>query len=107
MNTGRFHGFGTDSALIEGHLAGPSSAVKEGSHSGEDHLHLQWDQSEGCRYIGMGFLWKDYKGKDLTGIYEEGAIELMVRMRALHQGAHVLQPGGLRWQAVRDQDEPA
>lgn len=55
-------------------------AVKEGSHSGEDHLHLQWDQSEGCRYIGMGFLWKDYKGKDLTGIYEEGAIELMVRV---------------------------
>ena len=55
-------------------------AVKEGSHSGEDHLHLQWDQSEGCRYIGMGFLWKDYKGKDLSGIYEEGAIELMVRV---------------------------
>ena len=55
-------------------------AVKEGSHSGEDHLHLQWDQSEGCRYIGMGFLWKDYKGKDLSGIYEKGAIELMVRV---------------------------
>ena len=55
-------------------------AVREGSHSGEDHLHLRWDQSEGCNYIGMGFLWKDYKGKDLTGVYEEGAIELMVRV---------------------------
>ena len=79
--SGDFHGFGTDSGLwIEKDIPCRSfRAVKEGSHSGEDHLHLQWDQSEGCRYIGMGFLWKDYKGKDLTGIYEEGAIELMVR----------------------------
>ena len=54
--------------------------VSEGSHSGEDHLHLQWDQSKGCKYIGMGFLWKDYRGKDLSGIYENAAIELYMRV---------------------------
>ena len=55
-------------------------AVEEGSHAGQDHLHLKWDKGEGCKYIGMGFLWKDFRGKDLRAIYREGAIELMMRV---------------------------
>lgn len=55
-------------------------AVKEGSYSGKDHLHLRWDKSEGCNYVGMGFKWRDFGGKDLSGVYLEGAIELMVRV---------------------------
>ena len=55
-------------------------AEVEGSHSGQDHLHLKWDKAEGCKYIGMGFLWKDFRGKDLRAIYREGAIELMMRV---------------------------
>lgn len=55
-------------------------AVEAGSYSGKDHLHLRWDKSEGCKYVGMGFKWRDFGGKDLSGIYLDGAIELMVRV---------------------------
>lgn len=55
-------------------------AVTTNSYAGEDHMHLRWDKSEGCKYVGMGFKWRDFGGKDLSGIYLDGAIELMVRV---------------------------
>jgi hypothetical protein len=52
----------------------------EGSVIGDDHIHLQWNKTSECRYVGMGFAWGNYQGKDLTSIVDIAAIEFMIRM---------------------------
>ena len=49
------------------------------SYIGDDHLHIKWDASK-CNYVGIGFKWGNYKGKNLTPILESTAIELRVRI---------------------------
>jgi hypothetical protein len=53
---------------------------KEGSNVGEDHIHLKWNKTVDCRYVGMGFAWGNYQGKDLTSIVDIAAIEFLIRM---------------------------
>lgn len=48
--------------------------------SGNDHLHIKWDDSGDCNYIGFGFKWGNYKGKNLLPIYNSAAIEFMIRL---------------------------
>lgn len=52
----------------------------EGGIVGDDHIHLKWNKTLECRYVGMGFAWGDYQGKDLTSIVDIAAIEFMIRM---------------------------
>ena len=52
----------------------------EGTVNGRDHMHLQWDKTSACRYVGLGFAWGNYQGKDLTQIVDVAAIEFMIRM---------------------------
>ena len=56
------------------------SFEKDNNIEGSDHMHLSWEQSTDCRYIGLGFAWGNYKSKDLSGIAELAALELMIRM---------------------------
>lgn len=53
---------------------------KEGSNVGEDHMHLKWNKTADCRYVGMGFSWGNYQGKDLTSVVDIAAIEFIIRM---------------------------
>lgn len=52
----------------------------EGTAIGRDHMHLQWNKTSACRYVGLGFAWGNYQGKDLTHIVDIAAIEFMIRM---------------------------
>ena len=52
-----------------------SQPVVEGDYS----MHLTWDKvTGGCKWIGIGFGWSDWMGKDMTGI-ESAAVQLKVR----------------------------
>ena len=50
------------------------------SFYGKDHLHIQWKQTSDCKYLGMGFKWGNYKGKNLLPIMKDCAIEMMIRV---------------------------
>ena len=39
----------------------------ENSYLGQDHLHIQWDQNNGCKYMGIIFPWSNFKGKNIAG----------------------------------------
>lgn len=56
-------------------------AEEEATFEGDLGLHIKWDrQAEGCPWLGMGFGWDNWTGKDLSSIKNEGAIEFWVRM---------------------------
>ena len=66
-----------------GAKAHPCKVVRteqEGSYQGEDHLSIQWDQTTDCKYLGVGFPWADFKGKDLTALESCAAIQLAIRL---------------------------
>ena len=46
---------------------------------GKNHLHLVWNHSNECKYMGFGFAWGNFKGKNLSSILENSAIQLMIR----------------------------
>jgi len=47
---------------------------------GSDHLHLKWNDQKGCKYLGFGFAWGNFKGKNLTPIINQAAIEFKIRI---------------------------
>tara|TARA_B100001093_G_scaffold281613_1_gene269045 strand:- start:1933 stop:3177 length:1245 start_codon:yes stop_codon:yes gene_type:complete len=47
---------------------------------GKNHMHLVWNQSEECKYLGFGFAWGNFKGKNLAPILNNSAIQLMIRV---------------------------
>ena len=47
---------------------------------GKDHLHLIWNQNKECKYMGFGFAWANFKGKNLSPIINNSAIQLMIRV---------------------------
>lgn len=54
---------------------------EEASYDGETGLHVKWDrQAEGCPWLGLGFGWDSWTGKDLSSIKNTAAIEFWVRM---------------------------
>lgn len=55
---------------------------REGSFVGDDHLHFTWKSKDECRYLGVGFPWGNYMGKDLESFEQNVAIEMMIRTDA-------------------------
>ena len=47
--------------------------------SGKNHLHIKWNKTKDCKWLGFGFKWGDFKSKDLSPIFENSAIEFMIR----------------------------
>ena len=47
--------------------------------SGSDHLHLKWNKTKDCKWIGFGFKWGNFKSKDLLPFFDSSAIEFMIR----------------------------
>jgi hypothetical protein len=56
-------------------------AVEEATYEGDLGMHIKWDrQAAGCPWLGLGFGWDNWTGKDLSEIKNEAAIEFWVRM---------------------------
>ena len=47
--------------------------------SGKDHLHLKWEKTKNCKWLGLGFKWGNFKSKNLTPLFENSAIQFMIR----------------------------
>jgi len=48
--------------------------------SGNGALHVKWDKiSRGCPWLGMGFGWDGWAGKNFSKIYENSAIQFKIR----------------------------
>jgi len=53
-----------------------SAPVTEGGYS----MHITWDKvTGGCKWIGLGFGWSDWMGKDMTGLESISAVQMKVR----------------------------
>jgi hypothetical protein len=50
------------------------------NYTGKDHLHLIWNKSRDCKYLGFGFSWGNFKGKNLSPIIDNSAIQFMMRV---------------------------
>ena len=49
------------------------------NYSGNDHLHIKWNKTNDCKWLGFGFKWGNFKSKNLLPIIDNSAIELMIR----------------------------
>tara|TARA_B110001452_G_scaffold60219_1_gene46918 strand:+ start:232 stop:1422 length:1191 start_codon:yes stop_codon:yes gene_type:complete len=47
--------------------------------SGSDHLHLKWNKTKDCKWLGFGFKWGNFKSKNLLPFFDSSAIEFMIR----------------------------
>ena len=36
------------------------------NYVGSDHLHIKWNRDKNCKYLGFGFSWGNFKGKNLS-----------------------------------------
>ncbi|MFM7186806.1 MAG: glycan-binding surface protein [Armatimonadota bacterium] len=53
-----------------------TSPTAEGHYA----MHIKWDKiTGGCKWIGMGFGWSDWMGKDMTGLENIAAVQMKVR----------------------------
>ena len=58
-----------------------AKAIPEAAYKGDLGLHVKWNRTlEGCPWLGMGFGWDEWTGKDLSEIKNIAAIEFHVRM---------------------------
>lgn len=56
-------------------------AKPEAAYAGDLGMHIIWNrQGEGCPWLGLGFGWDNWTGKDLSSIKNEAALEFYVRM---------------------------
>lgn len=54
--------------------------LSQKSDAQETYLSLRWNKdTEGCDWVGFGFGWDFWAGKDMANIVDTAAIELMVR----------------------------
>lgn len=52
---------------------------------GEGGLYIKWNKtSGGCNWVGIGIGWDGWNGKNLQEIYNEAAIQFMVRSPKAH-----------------------
>ena len=58
----------------------PTVKVKSRKRTPKNSIHLKTDKNPACEWIGMGIGWDGWQGKDMSGIMEKSAIELMVRV---------------------------
>lgn len=55
--------------------------TKNAAYKGSGGLHITWNrQGPGCPWLGIGFGWDNWTGKDLSRIKNVGAITFFVRM---------------------------
>lgn len=55
--------------------------TKEAAYQGNLGIDLSWNKTkEGCPWLGFGFGWDNWTGKDLSGIKNTAAIQFHVRM---------------------------
>ncbi|MCT4622790.1 MAG: hypothetical protein N4A46_04135 [Schleiferiaceae bacterium] len=58
-----------------------ADATREAAYKGDLGLHIKWNKTqEGCPWLGIGFGWDNWTGKDLSKIQNNGAIQFWVRM---------------------------
>lgn len=58
------------------------TAGKEYARAGNAGLNLKWSKvSNGCDWVGFGFGWDNWSGKDLSSIYSTGSIQFYVRLK--------------------------
>lgn len=58
-----------------------AKTTKEAAYEGELGIDLTWDRTkEGCPWLGFGFGWDSWTGKDLSQIKNTAAIQFHVRM---------------------------
>lgn len=72
----------SDYTGVYGMKAHPCKEIKfdtTNNFSGKDHLHLKWNKTKDCKWLGFGFKWGGFKSKDISTIYEKSAIEFMIR----------------------------
>jgi hypothetical protein len=72
----------SDYTGVYGMKAHPCKEIKfdtTNNFSGTDHLHLKWNKTKDCKWLGFGFKWGGFKSKDISTIYEKSAIEFMIR----------------------------
>ena len=55
--------------------------MKSRKRTPKNSIHLKTDKNPACEWIGMGIGWDGWQGKDMSGIMEKSAIELMVRVK--------------------------
>jgi hypothetical protein len=56
------------------------NSQSEHVYSGEGALHIVWDKGAGnCPWLGLGFGWDNWAGKDMSKIYDRAAISFKVR----------------------------
>lgn len=49
---------------------------------GKGALHIKWNKlGGGCKWVGMGFGWDGWTGKDIGGIVDKAAIQMYVRTK--------------------------
>ena len=54
---------------------------KKAAYQSEMGIDLQWDRTKaGCPWLGFGFGWDNWTGKDLSGIKNIAAVQFYVRM---------------------------
>lgn len=55
---------------------------KDEKKNGEACLHIRWDKvSQSCEWLGIGFGWDGWSGKNVESIINESAIEMWVKMK--------------------------
>jgi hypothetical protein len=57
-------------------------AIPEAAYRGSLGMHITWDKISGeCPWLGVGFGWDNWTGKDLSAIKNIAALEFYVRMK--------------------------
>lgn len=72
-----------ENSTMFGFKAHPCKRVefpKENSIEGDNHVAIEWLQTDDCRYLGIGFPWAQYVGKNLKGIENIAAIQFHIRL---------------------------
>ncbi len=56
-------------------------AISQAAKEGDLGLHIKWDRVKlGCPWLGLGFGWDNWTGKDLYSIKNTGALQFYVKM---------------------------
>ncbi len=57
-------------------------SIPEAAYRGDLGMHLTWNKTaEDCPWLGVGFGWDNWTGKDLSSVKNEAALEFWVRMK--------------------------
>lgn len=76
-----YSGYITSEAWVTESECVSIKATKEAAYEGGLGLNIKWNRTlEGCPWLGVGFGWDNWTGKDLSKIKNNAAIQFWVRM---------------------------